>query len=440
MKNIGLLLLLVSISFSYSYAQMQTSIVSPNKEIVQWEKNNTNTENAVLTQDNIKQTLVENEMINIPLDYNGEAGIFIMGEEGVTTNTFEVTFTYDFDISKYMITNQEYAEMLNYALGEGLLAGNYQSNITVKNAQGFAYELLDMDANWEGDICQIEYLDDQFVVKASYHNHPVIFATWFGAAFYCNMRSRMEGLTELYDQNPNPWARTFYGEDGYRLPTEHEWEYAATYNDERHYPWGNETATPDYASFGNEYAHSTPVDQYPLGMSQLGLMDMAGNVSEFTNNYVFSYTPDPQLNPTGPDDDDRISTKGNTFAADAEVIKCHWRSGWIKQYYFMSDEYHTFGTNDVSFRILRSYAGGGVGLQEKEKQTNFINNYPNPVSNYTTFIVSQELNSSSSIAIYNSLGKLVQTIESIDFSRGNNAFLFDATSLVSGMYFESKYS
>jgi len=374
-------------------------------------------------------------MINIPLDYNGEAGIFIMGEEGVSTNTFEVTFTYHFDISKYMITNQEYANMLNYALDEGLLAGNYQSNITVKNAEGFAYELLDLDASWEGAVCQIEYVEDMFVVKDNYHDYPVIFVTWFGTAFYCNMRSRMEGLSELYDQNPNPWERTFYGVDGYRLPTEYEWEYAATYNDERQYPWGNETATPEYANFNNEYTHSTPVNQYPLGASQLGLMDMAGNVSEFTNNYVFSYTSDPQLNPTGPEDDDRISTKGNTYAADAEVIKCYWRSGWVKQYFFMSNEYHTFGTNDVSFRILRSYADGGVGVDEMKNRTNSINNYPNPVINNTTFVVSNEINSSSSITIYNSHGQLVHVIDNINFSKGNNALLFDASNLASGMYF-----
>ena len=437
MKKAALIIFLVVIGFSYSFAQMQISIISPNKELVQWEKNDTNTENPISTQNSIKQTLVENEMINIPLDYNGEAGIFIMGEEGVTSNTFEVTFTYHFDISKYMITNQEYADMLNYALGEGLLAGNYQSNVTVKNAEGFAYELLDMDASWEGDVCQIEYLDGMFVVKDNYQNHPVIFATWFGTAFYCNMRSRMEGLTELYDQNTNPSARTFYGEDGYRLPTEHEWEYAATYNDERHYPWGNETATPDYASFNNEYAHSTPVNQYPLGVSQLGLMDMAGNVAEFTNNYVFSYTPDPQLNPTGPDDDDRISKKGNNFQADAEVIKCHWRSGWIRQYYFMSGEYHTFGTNDVSFRILRSYAAGGVGMGEVGNKTNIINNYPNPVTNYTTFIVSQEMKNNCTISIFNSFGQLVHTLQDINFSKGSNAILFDASQLAAGMYFYS---
>ncbi len=437
MKTKILFLFLITSSFLSSFSQMQTTVTEPGIEKIQWENNNAgqSLENPELKALKGNAALVENEMINIPLDYNGEAGVFIMGEEGVNSNTFEVTLTYNFDMSKYMITNQEYADMLNYALDEGLLTGNYQSNVSVKNAEGFSYELLDLDGSWEGSVCQIEYLDGAFVVKDDYYNYPVIFVSWFGTAFYCNMKSRMEGLTELYDQTPNPWTRTFYGQDGYRLPTEHEWEYAATYNDERHYPWGNQPATPDHASFNNQYTHSTPVDQYPLGVSQLGLMDMAGNVAEFTNNYVFSYTPDPQLNPTGPEEDDRISHKGNTFAADAEVIKCHWRSGWIKQYYFMSGTYHTFATNDVSFRILRSYAGGSININDVGQNNPSVNNYPNPVNRYTTFCLSDEMNGTASISIFNSFGQLVHVIENIKFTKANNAVLFDAGGLKPGIYF-----
>lgn len=438
MKNIISTLFLVSGSFLFSFSQMQTSIIKPGVEINQWEKTGSKQSIETKVSNQLEESsaaLVENEMISIPLDYNGEAGIFIMGEEGVNTNTFEVTLTYDFDMSKYMISNQEYADMLNYALGEGLLTGNFQSNISVKNAEGFSYELLDLDGSWEGAVCQVEYQDGAFVVKDGYHNYPVIFVSWFGTAFYCNMMSRMEGLTELYDQTPNPWARVFYGEDGYRLPTEHEWEYAATYNDERHYPWGNGTATPELASFDNQYSHSTPVDQYPLGASQLGLMDMAGNVAEFTNNYVFSYTPDPQLNPTGPDEDDRISKKGNTYEADAEVIKCHWRSGWIKQYYFMSGEYHTFATNNVSFRIIRTYSGNPTNIDDSEQGIPSINNYPNPVDKYTTFCFSCETTGTTRLSIFNSYGQLVQIIGNDEFPKGNNAVLYDASDLEPGVYF-----
>ncbi|RLD58238.1 MAG: hypothetical protein DRJ05_08370, partial [Bacteroidetes bacterium] len=410
MKRIIFTFFLLFGGFLFSFSQMQTSILKPGVEKTQWENNSNDQsiETAGPNQIQDGKTIVENEMINIPLDYNGEAGIFVMGEEGVNSNTFEVTLTYTFDMSKYMITNQEYAAMLNYALGEELLSGNFQSNISVKNAEGFSYELLDLDGSWEGSVCQIEYLDDEFVVKDNYHNYPVIFVSWFGTAFYCNMKSRMEGLTELYDQNPNPWDRVFYGEDGYRLPTEHEWEYAATYNDERHYPWGNEIATQDLANFNNEYTHSTPVDQYPLGVSQLGLMDMAGNVAEFTNNYVFSYTPDPELNPTGPEVDDRISKKGNTFEADAEVIKCHWRSGWIRQYYFMSGEYHTFAINNVSFRIIRTYSGSITSIDGIGQIKPSVNNYPNPVNRYTTFRLSHNIDNAASISFYNPFGQIVQ--------------------------------
>ena len=171
MKRIIFIYFFVSGSFLFSFSQMQTSVTKPGVEKIQWENNNAgqSLENPELKGLKGNAALIENEMINIPLDYNGEAGIFIMGEEGVTSNTFEVTLTYDFDMSKYMVTNQEYADMLNYALDEGLLTGNYQSNISVKNAEGFSYELLDLDGSWEGSVCQVEYQDGVFVVKDDYH-------------------------------------------------------------------------------------------------------------------------------------------------------------------------------------------------------------------------------------------------------------------------------
>ena len=434
MKKVTIFILLLAICFPTAFAQLQSTFVKANVEVLNWEKNNSIVVQSETVKSVDRNILVENEMINIPLDYNGEAGVFFMGKEGMTTNVFEVTLTYHFDMSKYMITNQQYADMLNYALAEDLITGNYQSNVSVKNAEGFSYELLDLDGNFEGIYCQIMFQDGEFVVKDDYHNYPVIYVSWFGTAFYCNMMSRIDGLTELYDQEPNPWERSFYGEDGYRLPTEYEWEYAATYNDERDYPWGNEPATHDRANYGNEYDHSTPVDQYPLGASKLGLMDMAGNVTEFTNNYVFSYPTEPQLNPTGPDVDDRIASKGNDYDADEEVIKCYWRSGWIRQYYFMSNAYHTYAPNSASFRIIRTYSEDPSTIGSIEKKKCSVNNYPNPVGDFTTFVVSQEMKNSSSISIYNSKGELIKIFNSVNFDKGNNAFLFDATNLSPGVY------
>jgi len=110
-----------------------------------------------------------------------------------------------------------------------------------------------------------------------FNDYPVIYVTWGQAYTYCE------------------WAER-------RLPTEAEWEHAGRGDDFRTFPWGEDKADGLLANFNMLVGDTSRVGTYPAGASPYGILDMAGNVAEWVNDfYSFNYSlSENTLNPTGP--------------------------------------------------------------------------------------------------------------------------------------------
>jgi formylglycine-generating enzyme required for sulfatase activity len=220
-------------------------------------------------------------MIEIP------AGEFTMGSENKIERPPHTVFVDAFEIDQFEVTNEQFEK---FVAETGYVT----------------------DAEKAGDTSWRAYAGG----KAK---HPVVKVSWNDAKAFCE------------------WAEK-------RLPTEAEWEKAARGTDGRTYPWGNEELDEARANTKEAgYRGTTIVGSFPAGASPYGVMDMAGNVAEWTSDWFQPY-------PGYPGGDNEAQYFGEKF----RVIR---GGGWFDQDLVRttarSNSSVELANDDVGFRCAR---------------------------------------------------------------------------------------
>jgi len=200
-------------------------------------------------------------------------------------------------------------------------------------------------------------------------SHPVVNVSFYDCIKWCNARSEMDGLTPVYytdsvletvvrTGNPNITSDKVRWDDadGYRLPTETEWEIAARGGlpVTNLYPWGSsiDGTNANYRNSGDPFDNgTTPVGYYSGFANAFGLFDVAGNVAEWCwDRYIADPGTDLE-DPRGPDSGTDRMARGGSWWLHApspytETLRCGDRTVRLPP----ASRYSTVG-----FRTVRQY-------------------------------------------------------------------------------------
>jgi len=236
-------------------------------------------------------------------------GTFTMGDvwgggNGDETPTHEVTLS-GFYISKYEVTQKQYVDVM----------GRSDESWTLYYGVG--------------------------------DNYPAYYVMWYKAVEFCNKLSEQDGLTPCYTINGTSVTCDFSA-NGYRLPTEAEWEYAARSGGRDDRKWSGTNTESEMGNYAWYYYNSDK--PHPVGTKQpndLGIYDMSGNFWEWCWDWYSSsyYSSSPSSNPTGPSSGGHRVVRGGSYTQDTSDCRVANRATMDP----------ASSSTNVGFRILRAF-------------------------------------------------------------------------------------
>ncbi len=157
-------------------------------------------------------------------------------------------------------------------------------------------------------------------------DRPINKVNWYDAVRFCNRLSEQEGLTPCYRiaGNDVSWE---YSANGYRLPTEAEWEYACRAGTQTRWSFGDDEKDLGRYAWYTDNSGNRP---HPVGTrdpNAWGLYDMHGKVWEWCWDWYGAYSAGPQTDPTGPPTGDRRVLRGGAFDVVARFLRSAVRDG-----------------------------------------------------------------------------------------------------------------
>lgn len=208
--------------------------------------------------------------------------------------------------------------MVRLPCGEFIL-GNDEGESDEKPAHRVTVSAFYMD-KYEVTQIQFQSLMGQNPSKYKEPDCPVEQLGWLAAVKYCNMRSLREGLNSCYTLEP---LHCNYAANGYRLPTEAEWEYACKAGTQTQYSFGNDSAQLGKYAWYQDNSNKTT---HPVGEkapNPWGLYDLHGNVWEWCNTYYREdeYSHPAAQDPRGPKSGEECVLRGGGWNSSEDYCR-----------------------------------------------------------------------------------------------------------------------